>query len=136
MPTIDLTDDEVAQLAEVLEALGGGVADKRIPFLTAVGGPWTESIRSKLGVPVVAPFMDKQTMASALGRWAATNKTQEEVDELRAQVDTYAARDADARQAMTDLGVDMTTAGPFARDAFTKLAAEKLAADALLIEPA
>jgi hypothetical protein len=124
MPTLDITDHEQANLAELLGLLDG---DQAAPFLAVIGGSWITSLREKVGGPVARPAMTNAEMKEALGRFAADAGTREEVDTLRKMLADAEAVTVDARAAMVELGVEMDNAKPLSRDSFTKLAREHMA---------
>ena len=88
MPSVDLTDDEIANLRWLLEAIGAGRASERIPYMAnANSGAWAAAALSKLiaadGANLL-PLKSNDQLRQDLGRFAADAKTQEEVDTLRA----------------------------------------------------
>jgi hypothetical protein len=90
MPTIDLTNTEAVAIATLMDALGGGDPALALPFLQQIGGPWAETIRAKLAA-VASATARIDAVREALGRYAATAQTAQEVDDLRAQMAAYVA---------------------------------------------
>jgi hypothetical protein len=84
---IDLTDEELINLKWLLEALGadGGLGVRVMMF--AATGPWASSLWAKLVAPAskvgVPPIQTLDDLRIALGEYAATAQTQQEVNDLR-----------------------------------------------------
>lgn len=129
MITLELDDDERLALTALIAALGGGRPAHTLPFLASIAGQWVFTLGTKLSAANAAD-VDNDTIRAALGQFAATAQTQQEVNDLRRLHDVYRDRDADAHTALRELGCTITDTAPVRTDDFTTAARTKLADDA------
>lgn len=131
MPSVVFTDEEVANLRWLLDAIGAGPPKDAIEYLTnARTGAWAASARAKLADvdAGVRPLKSNDQLRIDLGRFAADNATQEEVENLRAMMKGAQDNVTAAHAKLDELGADQATKPGDLAGRITKLDAKTKAA--------